>query len=133
MNQLALLYVRTNAEENTYVLHIELTVQYCIFQKCCIRKLTDRVMHLRPLLSLLFHGWTLYLLSLFIYGPSSMVSSMNTGGRSYYNVLNVPTDAKDDDIKKAYRKLAMKVMVDIPTVDHEHVLRHMSHFTCGGW
>jgi len=39
-----------------------------------------------------------------------MVSSMNTGGRSYYNVLNVPTDAKDDDIKKAYRKLAMKVV-----------------------
>jgi DnaJ-class molecular chaperone len=58
---------------------------------------------------------------------------MNTGGRSYYNVLNVPTDAKDDDIKKAYRKLAMKVVVDIPTVDHEYVSRHMSHFTCGGW
>lgn len=74
----------------------------------------DRVMHLRSLLSLLFHAWILlYLLCLFIYGPSSMVSSMNTGGssigRSYYNVLNVPTDAKEDDIKKAYRKLAMKV------------------------
>jgi molecular chaperone DnaJ len=50
-----------------------------------------------------------------------------------YDVLGVAKDASADDIKKAYRKLAMKVMVDIPTVDHEHVLRHMSHFTCGGW
>lgn len=93
-------------------------------------------MHLRSLLSLIFHAWILYVLSIFIYGPLSMVSSMNTGGstgRSYYNVLNVPTDAKDDDIKKAYRKLAMKVVVDIPTVGHEHVSLHMSRHRYMWW
>jgi molecular chaperone DnaJ len=30
----------------------------------------------------------------------------------YYSTLNVPRDAKDEDIKKAYRRLAMKFHPD---------------------
>ena len=33
-------------------------------------------------------------------------------GKDYYNVLNLPRDASEDDIKKAYRKLALKYHPD---------------------
>jgi DnaJ family protein B protein 4 len=34
--------------------------------------------------------------------------SSNTMGVDYYKILQVDKTAKDDDLKKAYRKLAMK-------------------------
>eukprot|EP00057_Strongylocentrotus_purpuratus_P019621 XP_011674095.1 PREDICTED: dnaJ homolog subfamily C member 5 [Strongylocentrotus purpuratus] len=38
--------------------------------------------------------------------------SMSTAGESLYQLLNVPKDAKEDDIKKAYRKMALKYHPD---------------------
>ncbi|XP_072162889.1 dnaJ homolog subfamily C member 5-like [Diadema setosum] len=38
--------------------------------------------------------------------------SMSTAGESLYALLNVPKDAKEDDIKKAYRKLALRLHPD---------------------
>ncbi|XP_041466574.1 dnaJ homolog subfamily C member 5-like [Lytechinus variegatus] len=38
--------------------------------------------------------------------------SMSTAGESLYQLLNIPKDAKEDDIKKAYRKMALKYHPD---------------------
>ena len=44
--------------------------------------------------------------------------------RDYYDVLGVPKNATDDDIKKAYRKLARKYHPDVSK--EADAARHMS-------
>ena len=64
-------------------------------------------------LCLIYHAWIVYLLSMALNCAPPMASSTFTGsgsiGKNYYTVLDVPSTATEEEIKKAYRKLAMKV------------------------
>ena len=44
---------------------------------------------------------------------------MKTGKRDYYEILEVRRESTEDDIKKSYRKLAIKFHPDKNPGDHE--------------
>src|SRR5581483_1590519 len=55
--------------------------------------------------------------------PIGIGGSIMTSKRCYYEILEVPKDAGDEDIKKAYRKLAMRYHPDRNAGDEEAAVR----------